>query len=313
MEGCPKEPGKGKSSIIIPTKDRKHDLFEAIRSIERQTRKPDELIIVDASTNEYFEEELMTNFGRLNVKYTHTEPGLTKERNTGIQASSGDTIFFFDDDVILEPNYLENVLKVFEDGEKGEIGAVMGRITEPPQSRRGKLKRIISKAINKLFLLTAAGDGRFKLSGFPTYPHHLTQPKYIECLSGCCMAFRRAVFTNLEFDENLILYAYMEDSDIAKGVIGQGYKIYYEPSARLVHKHSLTSRLNIYQTSRMLVINHYYLFKKNWPQTPLRRIAFWWSTVGLVLSRIYSPRAEGMRGAMAGVLDILMAREKAEI
>ncbi|MFC1945260.1 glycosyltransferase family 2 protein, partial [Chloroflexota bacterium] len=130
-----------------------------------------------------------------------------------------------------------------------------------------------------------------------------------ECLSGCCMAFRMSVFDCLNFDENFTLYAYMEDSDIAKNVLDQGYIIFYTPSARLIHKHSPTSRLNIYQSYRMLVVNHHYLFKKNWPQTLLRRLAFWWSVTGVVLYGVYSPRAKGMRGAIAGVLDILMTRQ----
>jgi GT2 family glycosyltransferase len=299
-----------KSSIIIPTKDRKLILFEAIRSIERQTRKPDELIIVDASSNQDFKEELVTDFGSLNIKYLHTEPGLTKQRNIGIQSSSGDVIFFFDDDVILETDYIRSVLKVFGDDKRGEIGAVMGKITAFSESPRRKFRRLVGKAISRVFLLTELGGVKFKLSGFPRYAHLLNQPQYIECLSGCCMAFRRALFNSVKFDENFTLYAYMEDSDIAKGVLNQGYKIHYEPSARLIHKHSPISRLSVYRSYRMLVVNHYYLFKKNWPQTPLRKIAFWWSVVGVALIGIYSPRAKGMRGAMAGVLDILMAREE---
>ena len=84
-----------KTSIIICTKDRKDDLFKAIRSIEAQTRIPDELIIVDASISQDFRSELLETFNRINIKYLHASPGLTKQRNLGIRASSGDIIVFF--------------------------------------------------------------------------------------------------------------------------------------------------------------------------------------------------------------------------
>ncbi len=301
--------GKMKSSVIIPTKDRKNELLKAIQSIDGQSLKPDELVIVDASTDKAFEREWLANFCSLNINYIHTEPGLTRQKNVGIRASSGEVVFFFDDDVVLEPNYISNILKVFENDERGEIGAVMGRLTEPLQGQKSKARRLIRKAICKLFLLTAVGDGGFRLSGFPTHPHHMNKPRYLECLCGGCTAFRRAVFSNLDFDENLAHYSYMEDCDIAKRLVDCGYKIYYEPSARLVHEHSSFSRLTTYQTYRMLVVNHYYLFQKNWRQTPLRKVAFWWSIVGLVFAELYSPLGKRMKGVMAGILDILTARD----
>ena len=297
-----------KTCIIIATKDRKHDLFEAIESIEKQTHKPDELIIVDASTNQDLERELMTDFSNQRISYIHTEPGLSKQRNIGIRAGSGEVIFFFDDDVVLERNYINSILKVFENDERGEIGAVMGRIMRRPMSLKVKIKRLIAHALNKLFLLDDSGDGRFKLSGLATHPHHMNQPKYIECLTGCCMAFKREVFANLEFDENLVLYSMMDDYDISKGLLNLGYKIFYEPAAKLLHKRSPTSRLNKYHIKRMWVVNHYYLFRKYWRQTPLTNVAFWWSIIGMVLSSLYSP--QGIRGMMAGILDILKARGK---
>jgi len=306
-------------SVIIPTLNRRDDLIAAVESLLRQSREPEELIIVDQSKGEESERAVERLFagrkGETRLVYVHDKniTGLTQARNIGISRSLGNIIFFFDDDVVLEQEYLENVVKVFEQDHKGTIGAVYGRIIHPNRNRPFSLKQIIMETgyrmITEIFLLTKSGSGRFRMSGFPTHPHPLIKGRYVECLSGACMAFRRTVFQDISFDENLTGYAYMEDSDISK-MLSAHYKIYYEPSARLKHNVSPRGRLNRYEVSRMLVVNHYYLSKKNWPQNIARKAVFWWSIIGLIIRGIYPRNCSQVKGTIAGILDIFSERNE---
>lgn len=54
---------------------------------------------------------------------------------------------------------------------------------------------------------------------------------------------------------------------------------------------------------RMVVLHHHYLFCKNWPQTPLRKLAFWWSVLGLVVINLR--HWEQLRGVLDGIRAIL--------
>ena len=96
-------------SVIICTKNRIQDFKNTVISLTHQNRMPDELIVVDSSDDTAIQEYMALENFPFERHYFHAGPGLTYARNIGIQKSSGDILFFFDDDVKLEPNYISYV------------------------------------------------------------------------------------------------------------------------------------------------------------------------------------------------------------
>lgn len=298
-------------SVIICTKDRLDDFKETIVSLSKQTRLPDEMVVVDSSENENIHSYLKSVEIPFVWSYFHTVPGLTHQRNVGIEKSSGDLLFFFDDDVDLEHEYIGLIEKTFKDDLLSIIGAVGGRIINPQQVKRMTLmfwlKRKFFNTLRHVFMQSDFGNGQFRYSGMPSHPHLSKTSGYIECLSGCCMAFRREVFRGVQFDENLSGYGCMEDADISKQVLNAGYKIYYSASATLIHKVSPQDRLKIGQLAEMTVINYAYLFRKNWPQNLLRRISFFWTLLGLFLINGHS--LSGRCGVINGIMGAFLRQK----
>ena len=292
-------------SVIICTKNRIQDFKNTAISLSHQNRKPDELIVVDSSDDTAINEYVAKDDFPFKCHYLHASPGLTYARNLGIQKSSGDLLYFFDDDVELEPNYILLVEQVFLKDEQIEIGAVGGRILNESSQKRmtpfSLFKRKVFNLIKKVFLLSRLGNGRFRYSGMPTQPHASGESKYIECLSGGCMAFRREVFEKVCFDEKLIGYGHVEDADISKQVLTAGYKIYYEALATLNHYPSPQDRPKAKKLAELTVVNYAYFFQKHWPQTWLRRLSFWWTLTGLCL--VFIPGA-GWQGVLNGIKKI---------
>ena len=75
-------------SLVICTKNRCYDLKECLDSIARQTIFPEELIVVDSSTDR-MTEQLIEDYKKVlefPIRYIHTEPGLTKQRNIGAKS-----------------------------------------------------------------------------------------------------------------------------------------------------------------------------------------------------------------------------------
>ena len=237
----------------------------------------------------------------------HTQPGLTLQRNRGIRESAGDLVFFFDDDVDLDASYLSEVEKIFVSDAKDEIGAVGGRIVSPlsehPKSILYWLGPKIFSLIRSVFGLMGNGSGRFRWSGMPTHPLNSSSSKNIECLSGCCMAFRREVFKKVTFDEALIRYGLMEDADISKQTLDAGYKIYYLASAHLIHHVSPSNRLQRRQWAEMTVVNYDYLFRKNWSRDTWRWLFYYWAMIGLVVSNLHNLNA--LKGTFSGMKKVL--------
>jgi len=293
-------------SVIICTRNRFDDFRKTLQSLTQQSRLPDELIVVDSSDNLQIEGYLKSMELQVSFHYFHTNPGLTLQRNYGVKKSIGDLLFFFDDDVDLDFAYLQEVERVFLEDLHHKIGAVGGRIIRSPErhslSFRSWFDRKIFDLGSFVFGLGNLGSGQFRYSGMPTHPDAKRKSGYIECLSGCCMAYRSEIFKNIEFDEALPNYGLMEDVDISKRILDAGYMIYYETSAALVHNESPKNRLNLYHWAEMTVVNYSYLFHKNWSQNRLRFIFFYWALIGLIVMNLR--KKDALNGVLSGLKKI---------
>src|SRR5918999_5181443 len=89
------------SSFVIATWNRPDHLLATVRNVIEQTALPRELCIVDASEEASARaeiEELCAAAG-IELEYVFPAPrGLTVQRNLGIDRSTGDPVFFLDDD-----------------------------------------------------------------------------------------------------------------------------------------------------------------------------------------------------------------------
>lgn len=292
-----------KITVIICTRNRFDDFTKTLPSIAAQTRPPDELIVVDSSDEKKLEAYLGSVTLPFPVRYFHTQPGLTLQRNRGIRESKGDLIFFFDDDVDLGASYLAEVEKVFADDTTKKIGAVDGKIVElTPPSARLKFESFAFGVLRFMFGVVGNRNGKFYPSGMPSHPRANRPSGFIECLSGCCMAFRREVFEKAAFDENLARYGLMEDADISKQTLDAGYKIYYQTTATLIHNESPMNRLNVQQWAEMSVVNYDYLFRKSWSRDKWRWLFYYWALLGLFAANFHS--LKGLKGTFAGVKKI---------
>jgi len=289
-----------KIAVIICTRNRFEDFKKALPSILAQTRLPDELIVVDSSDEKRLEAYLTSAKLPFPVRYLHTQPGLTLQRNHGIRECAGDLVFFFDDDVELNAKYLHEVETVFASDIKHEIGAVGGKIVEHSSpSVRQRLEQFTFYVLRLIFGVVGTRNGKFYPSGMPSHLHRNQPSGFIECLSGCCMAFRREVFEKARFDEALAHYGLMEDVDISKQVLVAGYKIYYQTSATLIHNESPINRLKVQQWAEMSVVNYDYLFRKSWSREKWRWLFYYWALIGLFVANFHS--LKGLTGTFNGM------------
>ncbi|MCZ2127903.1 MAG: glycosyltransferase [Anaerolineales bacterium] len=289
-----------KISVIICTRNRFDDFVKTLPSIVRQTRLPNELIVVDSSDERRLQNYLASQTLPFPVRYFHTQPGLTLQRNRGVRECENDLLFFFDDDVTLAENYLAEAEKVFVEDANHEIGAAGGKIVNaPPQTFRLNLERVVFSSIRFFFGVVGTRNGKFYLSGMPSHPRRNQPSGFIECLSGCCMSFRREVFEKIQFDEALAHYGLMEDADISKQTLDAGYKIYYQTTATLLHNESPMNRLNVQRWAQMSVVNYDYLFRKSWAREKWRWLFYAWALLGLFAANFHS--LKGLKGTLKGM------------
>lgn len=110
-----------KVSIILATYNRAEYILESLHSIQQQTFKEWECLIIDDGGTDNTKEilgailEQDTRFQYL-VRTPNYQKGLPGSRNYGLDVAKGDYIIFFDDDDIAHPQNLE--LCVFELSDK---------------------------------------------------------------------------------------------------------------------------------------------------------------------------------------------------
>ncbi|MFI6323492.1 glycosyltransferase [Nonomuraea sp. NPDC050556] len=117
-----------KTSVVICvyTEERWEDIRQAVESVEQQTRKPYELLLV-VDHNPDLHLKLKRAYPQAIVVENTHEQGLSGGKNTGVAVATGDIVAFLDDDAVADPGWLEALEEGFQD--PGVVG--VGGRTDP--------------------------------------------------------------------------------------------------------------------------------------------------------------------------------------
>ncbi len=222
--------------VGIPTLNRSQQLVKTLITIAKNTFLPDRVLIVDQSYNNETERVVETFSKKLNIEYLRVSyRGLTKARNDILKRSDCfDVITFLDDDVKLREDYLERIVKAFENDE--ELAGCQGFI-----ENQGGFKDLLLRFLNGAPPSSRPVVTECFVNTYPYFPPF--HPISSEWLSGCNMSYRVKFVKGEKFDENFILYGLGEDLEFSHRLFNKGAKLLMIPSARLKHIPSGLNRL----------------------------------------------------------------------
>ena len=104
------------SAFVIATRNRAPELRKAVEALCGQTVLPAELCIVDSGDDApaRADIEALCAAAGVELDYCHPAPrGLTVQRNVGIDRTTGDPVFFIDDDTYMAADCHEQALAEF--------------------------------------------------------------------------------------------------------------------------------------------------------------------------------------------------------
>jgi glucosyl-dolichyl phosphate glucuronosyltransferase len=292
-------------SHIIATKGRPESLRAVLESSLATLPRGSEAIVVDGDpdrSGEPIVSALAARFahGREDagrIRYLSSSPGLTIQRNRGIDAANGEVVLFTDDDCTLEPGIFEVLAAAYADASL--VGA-SGRVIQPDRGRIG------SDPYSRLrrFVLGGGQQGTMTSFGFRRPIVDVDEDHELEFMPGPFMSARRDAAAAVRFDERLTGYALGEDDDFSFRLSRTG-TIRYLPDAVVHHREVGQREMDPRLFNRTLVLNRSYLLRKNFGRRPRAKLGLA-ALIGLLCGhRILNREWRGLRGLLEGVLEVL--------
>ena len=303
-------------SVVTPTLDRPSDVRSLIQSLTGQRVAPFELVLVDAAPPEMNDTRdvvrSLAGTVPFAISYIRRGGGTAIQRNIGIEAAQGEFVAFIDDDMVLEDDFLSEIMAAFAEDREEKVGAIAGYITnqylDPTKSPRWRWYR-------RLNLFTTYEPGMFDFqSGYPIN-RYLQAPhdgiREIDFIGSNCAVWRGRVFAEgLRFSPFFIDYGVVEDAHLALSARRLGWKIWEAGKARCRHMHSPRGRVSKRSVARKTAVNYRFLFVDIVPNRSVSQEFRFWRVqlVDLIRQAAWAARKGGREewaatfGKMEGIV-----------
>jgi len=229
-----------KICLIFPTRGRAEILKQIIASVERQTTRPDLIIVSCVSDDDVA--GIPAQPGLLVIKGS---PGSCVQRNRALThvPADFDVVVILDDDFLMHPTWIAEALKALDSDPS--IACVTGTVFADGVHGPGY----------------SCEEGMAILGKLDDLPENLTAVS-THGPYGCNMAFRARSIAGLRFDERLVLYGWLEDRDFGGQIWKQGNHVVRINTAVGVHLGVKRGRVSGRKLGYSQVINPLYLARK---------------------------------------------------
>jgi GT2 family glycosyltransferase len=288
--------------LIVCTYMRPKALLNLLKSVNIQTLYPDEILIIDGSTDNATKHVLKQHqFSNLKYyKVGNQDRGLTKQRNYGISNVAEDTevVCFLDDDTILDPNYFKHLIHTYSlhSDALGVGGYITNEVQWELTDNTNNSKKFYYDGWMRNEPL------RFRIRRFfglqpdtppcylPTFSHgrsvSFLPPSgniyKVEQFMGGVASYRKTIFETLTFSTYFRGYGLYEDADFCLRLSKLG-SLYVNTNAQLEHHHEVLGRPNTFKYGKMVLRNGWYIWKMKYPNPTFKSRLKWHLTAILLM------------------------------
>lgn len=213
--------------FIIPTKDRPFEIERLFNSISIQEVLPSQILVVDGG--EPGIKDIVEKFSHLPINYMQVlPPGLTRQRNAGLDAvhKDIDLVGFLDDDIVLEPRCIKNMLDFWTQAPSDTGGAGLNIIDNTYPNKPAWFF--------KFFFIRNNNPGQILKSG-RNVPYSPAQGTHnVQWLCGGATVWLKDVFKKFTFDEWYSAWGIGDDVDFSYRV-GREYSFMVVADAKVRH------------------------------------------------------------------------------
>ena len=228
-------------SVIIVSYNTRQLLKECLESILHGLfpNVQIEVIVIDngsADGSMKFIENFKFKIANLHLKFkivlNKDNLGFAKAVNQGIKQAKGETIFLLNPDTVVKPETLKNLLEFEKKVGPAIIGA---RMLNPDGTIQGSVFNLptAGRAIQEYWFGKKGAFSKYAPSG--------SEAVEVEAVSGGAMLISKEVIEKIGlFDERYFMY--FEDLDYCRRARKAGFKIWYLPTAEIIHEHGASGK-----------------------------------------------------------------------
>ena len=274
-------------SAILPTYNREKELAKLLETILKQTVKPNEVIIIDDGNlpaefvqkqKEIFEQKRI-EFIYYKKDHSKERRGSAESRNIGLKLAKNEILFILDDDLELEENFFEEIIKIWEENKSNEkLIGVGGWI------KNQRRQNILEKIYHKIFGLSSKIAWDVNDVGFQVWDTKIKGAIKCYYFHGGVASYRGSLVKQLGgFETFFGGRTALEDVELALKAKKTGFYFIINPKAKCIHKESKISKENDFLVGFKESQNRKIIFKRHCPQDFFHKIWFFWASFGWTL------------------------------
>jgi glycosyltransferase involved in cell wall biosynthesis len=285
-------------SVILCTYNPSPELLHtALVSLASQTSRDFELVVVDNRSAPPVEEAVLRARYGLNVRVLREErPGLTYARCTGIAATSGDLVIFVDDDNRLDPDYVEQAVRIAaSEPAIGHFGGIaLAGLAGPIPTWKRKLLGHLGVRDHGDQPITSREDrwGPWEPIGAGMVTRRDVARCFVELVS------ERPSAVSLGRRGSSLMSG--DDALMARAAVRMGYACSYQPALKLTH-FMKPSRLRMTALVRTLEGHgRSYVVLERVLGRPVQRPTLWWVVRELTMRYLFRVKTDGVAAGTVG-------------
>ena len=242
-------------SIVIPVYGQTKYTLACLESIAKSTSiHTYEIIIIDDFSPDDSYNTLETQISGVKLIKNAENKGFIQSCNIGAQQSSGEYLYFLNNDTLIQDGSIDALVGTFNDFPG--TGLVGSKLLYPDG--------VLQEAGGILWQDGSAWNfGRYQDASLPVYNY----AREVDYCSGASIMIPKKLFADIGGFDIYYAPAYCEDSDIALKIRALGYRVIYQPFSTITHYEGTSSGTDTSQGIKSYQIENSKKLFERWKST----------------------------------------------
>lgn len=278
--------------VVILNWNRCQDTLDCLKSVLAMQPKAARVILVDNASSDGTPQTVAERFPQVRLLLNQTNLGFAGGMNVGIRAAleaGAEYLLLLNNDTVVAPDLLGRLLAVA--AESDQVGIVAPKI-------------YFAEPSDRIWFAGAMRRRWFPGFSFPGYGQpdapRYNQRREVDYATGCGMLVPSRILHEIGLFDECTFFMYHEDLDLSERVRRAGYRIVYEPQARMWHRESAS-------TAPLSPVKWYYMaryivpFFRRYYRWPLAATLLY--TAYVILREMWKHRPELVVPYLRGISD----------